>query len=551
MRRLLIVFVIVWLAGACGRALATQSVDLTWNQSPSASVIAYKVYYGTESGVYPDSVTFAVVSGVTIPGLADGQTYFFAVSAIDLFGNESPLSNEAVYTIPAPASIALQAQGSTAALEAVDLNWTPSPDSDVYGYSVNYGTQSGVYTNSVTFYYATGGTISGLAGGATYYFSVSPIDAYGVMPVASDEASCTVPVPQPIVLNASPPSGSSGVELSWNSVPDQGIVSYYVYYGAQRAVYTQSLSCNGNDVVVHGLTPGQTYYFVVAAVDNYNNQSPFSNEASSPAAAPVAIPLTVQVSTAATRAVDVSWTPSADSSIFGYAVNYWIPGAEDTNSADFYSASDGLISGLTGGATYDFTISPIDAFGVEAVASSVVAYAVPNPPPVVLQAQALQSSPGIELTWNPVLNEGVVSYNVYYGTQSGAYTGSLNFGSLTDVIVRGLPGGQMYYFVVTSVDGYGDESAYSSEASAVEPQPAPMVLQMQTYFGDNGQPNLLEITTPSTVYGSWELDWSSDLKNWSYYTAGTGAGNGDGHDVDTYISIDPTQPQMFFRVVNN
>jgi hypothetical protein len=157
---------------------------------------------------------------------------------------------------------------------------------------------------------------------------------------------------------------------------------------------------------------------------------------------------------------------------------------------------------------------------------------------------------GVALSWNGMPNEGVVGYNIYYGTESGNYTQLQSCGNVNNVIIQGLDGGKTYYFVVDPVDAYGNVGPYSNEASAVTLIPPPMLLQTQTYYDGNGLPYLMEIKTPSTVYGNWEMDSSTNLQSWTPYTYGYGSGTGDGYDVDVYISIDPTQPKMFFRVVN-
>jgi fibronectin type 3 domain-containing protein len=546
----LIMFVIAGLGGLASPVFASQSVELTWVQSTSANIVAYEVFYGTQSHQYTSSTTFGNVSDATIPGLTGGQTYYFAVCAIDANGDESGFSSEVVYTAPAPSSITLQVQGSTAAW-AVDVSWTPSSDSGVFGYVVYYGTQSGVYNNSATFYYATEGTIPGLAGGTTYYFAVAPIDGNGIESIASSEVSYTIPNPVPLVLQAQMPTNSAGVELTWNAVPNEGIVSYNVYYGTQSGSYDYSLNCgNVNNFLVQGLEPGQTYYFEISAVDAYGNEDEFSNEANSPAAAPVPIYFQVQGTTVAMQAVNVSWRPSADTNVYGYAVYYGTQSGVFDNYVPFYDATNGVISGLAADTTYYFAIAPIDSFGLESIASTEVPYTVPIAEPLVVQATVLTNSPGVELSWNAITNAGIVDYNVYYGTESGNYFAGIGCGDVTNYVVEGLEGGQTYYFVVISVDAYGNESPYSNEASAVAPNPAPMILQTQTYTDGNGQPYAMEINTPSTVYGNWEMDYSTDLQNWTPYTYGYGSGTGDGYDVDAFVSIDPTQPQMFFRVIN-
>lgn len=207
---LLFLLLAAWLGGASIRALASQSVELTWSPSPNPDVVAYNVYYGTESSNYFGSITFSDVSDVILPGLEGGVTYYFAVSAINAKAEESELSNEASYTAPLPAPLALQVQGAPSYPQAVELTWNPSPESDVYGYNVAYGTQSGVYTNATTFYGTADAIISRLAGGFTYYFTVSAIDTHGVENILSNEASFAIPGQAPIVLQMQTFTDESG-----------------------------------------------------------------------------------------------------------------------------------------------------------------------------------------------------------------------------------------------------------------------------------------------------------------------------------------------------
>jgi hypothetical protein len=72
---------------------------LTWSVSTNANVVAYKVYYGLASGSYFQSFGSGISAGngvmYTVYGLTTGQTYYFAVTAVDAAGVESQFSNEA------------------------------------------------------------------------------------------------------------------------------------------------------------------------------------------------------------------------------------------------------------------------------------------------------------------------------------------------------------------------------------------------------------------------------------------------------------------------
>jgi Fibronectin type III domain len=76
----------------------------------------------------------------------------------------------------------------------------------------------------------------------------------------------------------------------------------------------------------------------------------------------------------------------------------------------------------------------------------------------------------VTLTWNPSPSAGVDRYLLYYGTQSGVYTTSLDVGLATNTTVTGLSSGQTYYFVITAYDdNTGTESARSNEVSTTLP----------------------------------------------------------------------------------
>jgi hypothetical protein len=111
-RRLLLVAAMVgiFVGGNPATALGYQNVVLAWNPSPNADVVGYNVYYGTESGVYTAFFHVDNLTEAQISGLADGVTYYFAVSANDSAGNESQLSEEVSYTVPLPPPVTLGVQ---------------------------------------------------------------------------------------------------------------------------------------------------------------------------------------------------------------------------------------------------------------------------------------------------------------------------------------------------------------------------------------------------------------------------------------------------------
>src|SRR5437899_9464718 len=81
-------------------ARSDQSVTLAWNPDSETNISNYNLYYGGASGVYTNSVNVGNVTNCTVAGLQSAATYYFAVTADNTSGLESPPSNEISYKVP-------------------------------------------------------------------------------------------------------------------------------------------------------------------------------------------------------------------------------------------------------------------------------------------------------------------------------------------------------------------------------------------------------------------------------------------------------------------
>ncbi|EMG38135.1 fibronectin type III domain-containing protein [Desulfocurvibacter africanus PCS] len=69
----------------------------------------------------------------------------------------------------------------------ITLRWNASPEQDVAGYTVHFGTRSGQYDQSIDVGKAQRATISDLEPGTTYYFTATAYDSYGFASNPSEE----------------------------------------------------------------------------------------------------------------------------------------------------------------------------------------------------------------------------------------------------------------------------------------------------------------------------------------------------------------------------
>lgn len=69
-------------------------VDFAWDANSDGVTTGYKIYYGSQSGNYTQFINVGSNLQATISNLSVPATYYFAVVAYDVDGNESPVSDE-------------------------------------------------------------------------------------------------------------------------------------------------------------------------------------------------------------------------------------------------------------------------------------------------------------------------------------------------------------------------------------------------------------------------------------------------------------------------
>jgi hypothetical protein len=86
-----------------GLAVTQGSITLNWLRNPEPDLAGYRIYYGTSSGNYTKVLDAGNVNQLLMTGLTDNATYYFAIKAYSLAGQESPsLSDEVQATFRSP-----------------------------------------------------------------------------------------------------------------------------------------------------------------------------------------------------------------------------------------------------------------------------------------------------------------------------------------------------------------------------------------------------------------------------------------------------------------
>jgi hypothetical protein len=174
---------------AASKGAAADSLTLIWDPSTDPAAVGYKLYVGTQSGVYTNIYDVGNVTSYVLSNTVPGQRYYIAASTYEAGGLEGPRSVEITGYSDAPPVLTNPGNQATVVGNAVTLQLVGS---DPYGEPVSYlatGLPSGLSLTEST----------GLITGAPLTAGTYAVTATVTDGVLSDSESITWSVTAPIV----------------------------------------------------------------------------------------------------------------------------------------------------------------------------------------------------------------------------------------------------------------------------------------------------------------------------------------------------------------
>lgn len=275
--------------GGLTARLEEDKVILGW-EAVSDSSVSYNLYRG-ETGVgapgerrNPTPLGKATyVDTVTL----DGRSYLYYVTAIDQQNRESPPGQALVVTVAdrtpprTPSLLSLHLSGN-----AIAIRWQANPDPDLAGYRLYRSTSWPVDRSLGPLHGATLLTTPTyvdqvVLNGQTYHYVFTAVDQAGNESRPSIDAQMptidlTGPA-TPIGLTATAQPAS--VELTWQANNDSDLAGYRLYRALTLPVDTNAPPVHSQPLLTtpsyrdETVEAGQSYYYVVVAVDANQNGS--------------------------------------------------------------------------------------------------------------------------------------------------------------------------------------------------------------------------------------------------------------------------------------
>lgn len=429
--KIVLLFLLAAAAGITPRLFATPGCvcPLQWNASSSPDIAGYDVCYGVSGSSVTNTIDVGLSLSYVITGLVPSTTYFFYVVDYDAYGDVSPPSNVLLFTTPPISPLLLgqatngmvniqflvtpgaaceveytptlsptawtvltnaagDSNGLVSITEPVNgpqgfyralvpaemppqlslnvgssatLQWNPSPTPGTIGYTVYYGISGSSVTNVLTTGPTLSATLVSLAPSETYFFYVVSYNSSGAVSPPSNVALYTAPPMTPLQISET--NGAVNVQFRVApGAPSQ--VQYTTVLNPPAWIILTNVVADTNGMV--------------NVTDPMIGPQRFYRGAIGTGILP-----TLQASLPEPGlSYTLQWAPSLDLGLLGYIIDYAAAGSSVTNEIDVGQGLSTTITGLLPSTTYVFSISSLDALGLQVILSDEVAYTTPSISPL-------------------------------------------------------------------------------------------------------------------------------------------------------------------------
>jgi hypothetical protein len=359
--------------------ITNTSATITWTTDQASSS---QVNYGTTTSYGLSTTinsTLVTSHSVTLTGLTAGTTYDFDVVSANASSLSSTSSNSTFTTTGGgtpPPFISNVATGAITG-SSVTITWTTDQASSSqvnYGTTTAYGASSTLNTALVTSHSVT---LTGLAAGTTYDFDVVSANSTGISATSANSTFTTTGstgTPPYVGYVAYWGVNNTGVTISWSTdSPSTTQLAYGTTTALGQLSPLQTALSVSHGVVLTGLNPGTTYYFVAqstAANGATGYSTTYSFTTSGMATSPAPIISSVVAGAITNTSATITWTTDQASSSqvnYGTTTSY---GSSSARNPTLVTSHSVTLTGLTAGTTYNFGVVSANASSVSSTSAN-------------------------------------------------------------------------------------------------------------------------------------------------------------------------------------
>lgn len=410
------------------------------------------------------SATTTGATQVTVPGLLNGTEYTFTVRASNSVGMGLP-SDPSNAVTPATIPGVPNNVTATAGNAQATVQWD-APFDDGGGPITSYTVTANPGGRTATNMGGFSATVTGLTNGTSYTFTVRATNWAGTgLPSSASPSVIPLNVPSaPTLVTAV--RGDRTAQVSWVAPSDIGgtpLLSYTVL--SEPEGHTATVVGQGTIATMTGLTNGTSYTFTVTAANAVGSGPPSSASMAVIPSGPPFAPLAVTAVPANGEAT-VSWTEPNDNG--APIIEYRVIASPGGLSAITTGATSAVISGLSNGTAYTFTVTAKNLAGVgppSSPSAPIFPATVPGAPTGLV---AIPSDGQVSLSWTdpPTNGSPITRFQI-----TRVPSGEVLVANAAPVNISGLTNGTLYSFTVTASNavGMGPASAPITARPATPP----------------------------------------------------------------------------------
>ncbi|MCP3682416.1 MAG: S8 family serine peptidase [bacterium] len=484
------------------------ALDISWSASSASDFAHYRIYKSASPfSSVSDATLIRIESNLGTTsyrnlGLVSEETYYYAVTAQDQFGNENKVVTSVAGTVADtvnPEVMIFSPMDTVYNTATVPLMFDTDEPVSECTFSLNGGVRLPAMFNA---------SLNALEGDNSVTVYCSDLSDNEGSASADFEADTETPT---VVnnLGVSTVAGQNALDLSWSASSARDFDYYKIYRSdtpfSDVSSMTPIATTGATSYRNYGLVSKEMYYYAVTAVDKYNNEN---TAVSSVGETVVDTDNPVVTITSPTETVY-----DAADVLLSFNVTEEVSGCEySMNSGPRIAVVSGTtITGLEG----DNTIVVYCKDLVDNEGSDSVNFGVDAGTPGAISGLSVQTVAGqgaLDISWSASSARDFSQYKIYRSDAPFTDVSSMTEITTTSSVSyrdSGLTSEETYYYAVTAVDKYSNENTgVSSVSGVVDDTDAPDPITGLSVTPITGQ-NSLDL--------SWDMSDAGDFARYNIY----------------------------------